>query len=89
MYKRQWQDCGKVLPYDINNIDYKYANCCVSKTFSLLNNYLYSCPFSANFHNIYEGEEITDRDRIFIPNKSKKTLIGVIHIHSLLQSGIK
>ena len=73
-----WQDCGRVLPYDKNNIDFKYANCCVSKTFSLLNNYLYSCPFSANFHNLYEGEEKTNRDSIFIPDKSKSELLNLI-----------
>jgi len=74
-----WQDCGRILPYSDKNIDYKYANCCVAKTFSLLNEYLYSCPFSANFHNLNKNEERTDRDCIFIPTKSKLDLIDHIN----------
>ena len=77
-----WQDCGKVMPYSSDNINYKYANCCVSKTFSLLNNLLYSCPFSANFHNIYEGEIRSSRDCIDIsectPSELKQRIFAMV-----------
>lgn len=69
-----WQDCGRVLPYSDERIEYKYANCCVSKTISLLNGKIYSCPFSANFHNLYKGESIKRRDFIDITNISKEEL---------------
>ena len=59
-----WQDCGTVISQTNKNLDYKYANCCVSKTISLLNGKIYSCPFSANLHNIYKDIEITSRDVI-------------------------
>ena len=59
-----WQDCGKILPYSQDNVNYKYSNCCVSKTFSLIGSRVYSCPFSANFHNIYKDAIISSRDYI-------------------------
>jgi len=69
-----WHDCGRVLPYYSENIEYKYANCCNAKTFSLLDDYLYDCPFAANFHNLYDDVEKTDRDSIFIPGLNKSQL---------------
>lgn len=61
-----WQDSGRIKDYDDENIDYKYSNCCVNKTFSLINDKLYSCPFSANYHNLYKEEKISSRDVIEI-----------------------
>ena len=69
-----WHDCGRVLPYYSENIEYKYANCCTAKTFSLLDDYLYDCPFAANFHNLYDDEKRTDRDCIYLPNLNKSQL---------------
>jgi hypothetical protein len=59
-----WQDCGNIHPYDNTQINYKYSNCCVNKAFSIIGTKLYSCPFSANFHNIYAGESCSTRDCI-------------------------
>ncbi len=51
----EWQDCGRVLPYQKRTEDekkYLFNNCCNSDLLSLLHGKLYRCPFSANGVNI-------------------------------------
>ena len=59
-----WQDCGTVVEENCNDLEFRYQNCCVNKTYSLLNGILYSCPFSANFHNLYKSVPLESRDGI-------------------------
>ena len=66
----QWQDCGQIQPKNTIDVEKRYANCCVNKTFSLLNNVLYSCPFSANYHNLYAEMSLDSRNAIYL-NKIK------------------
>ena len=74
-----WQDCGRVLPYSGKEIQYRYANCCVSKNFSLLEDRLFSCPFSANFHRIYQEDLITDRDFISLSDITDSELFDKLN----------
>lgn len=62
-----WQDCGTITATQVVSQVSKYSNCCVSKTFSLIGSQLYSCPFSANFHNLYP-DSATSRDCIDVLN---------------------
>ncbi len=51
----QWQDCGRILPFQ-NRTEkentFLFENCCNSDLLSLLHGKLYRCPFSANGVNI-------------------------------------
>jgi len=69
-----WQDSGRVTSRNAEGVHFRYNNCCVNKTFSLIGGSLYSCPFSANFHNIYKDESISERDVIRLSNTSKEEL---------------
>ena len=74
-----WQDCGTITPtQEVSQVS-KYSNCCVSKTFSLIGSRLYSCPFSANFHNLYT-ESATPRDCIDVLSSSslRKSLFSLL-----------
>lgn len=81
-----WQDCGKVRDYSVSNIDFRYSNCCVAKTFSVMGSRLYSCPFSANFHSIYKEESISTRDYIDLSSTSVSDLYTSIRSMFLSQS---
>ncbi len=51
----EWQDCGRVLPFQERTEEekkYIFNNCCNSDLLSLLHGKLYRCPFSANGVNI-------------------------------------
>lgn len=49
-----WYDCGRVEDRGrspIENSDV-YLNCCVKESYTILHDFIYRCPFSANLHNL-------------------------------------
>lgn len=73
-----WQDSGRVTERNSKGVGFRYNNCCVNKTFSLVGDKLYSCPFSANFHNIYKEELIGKRDAIELSSSTREDLVEML-----------
>lgn len=84
-----WTDCSDIKRNNRSNDELivMFNSCCAKNTFSLINNKIYRCPFSANLHMLHAIEEESN-DYILLSddNTVKETLKYFISNTTFLQS---